>query len=446
MALKSYNKTNTFGYKKEFGQNPNTGFMSFQHFNGGKLYSDSIVKPENRLLETEPLECYPIAHDAEERGREQGYYPESSVAYFRILWKDWEPERGKYNIQFVKDIIDKAKENNQTLFFRLMAHSTRECEDVPEWLKGMIDCPERPDGMRVKDSPSDPLFIKLFGEAIMALGENFDKNSGLYMIDISLPGAWGEGHNLEVYKKEDLEWLFDVYMQYFPNTRLMAQLWRPDYVNYITKTRKAGIRGDGYGEPHHVHEKYPPAMEVLKDTWKISPVSLETYWWIGEWMRKGWDIDELIDISLKWHVSSINAKSMPVPWEWKEKIDYWIEKMGYHFVINSFSYPDKAAAGDELAFRLSVDNVGVAPLYDDAKLYIKLTGDNEYTFETDNDLTKWLPGKRDEEIAVKLPSDIKNGKYNICLNISKEDFPPFYFATDAKKVGNDFIVGEIEIR
>ena len=37
---------NHFKYKPEEGQNPYIGFTSFQHFNGEKLYSDSIVRPE----------------------------------------------------------------------------------------------------------------------------------------------------------------------------------------------------------------------------------------------------------------------------------------------------------------------------------------------------------------------------------------------------------------
>ncbi|MBR5459407.1 MAG: hypothetical protein IKV53_00945, partial [Clostridia bacterium] len=62
-------KTNHFNYRVEEGQNPYIGFMSFQHFRGEKLYSDIVVKPENKLTETERVECYPVSSDAEENGR-----------------------------------------------------------------------------------------------------------------------------------------------------------------------------------------------------------------------------------------------------------------------------------------------------------------------------------------------------------------------------------------
>ena len=40
---------NTFNFKKEEGINPYIGIMSFQHFNGEKLYSDCVVKEENHM-------------------------------------------------------------------------------------------------------------------------------------------------------------------------------------------------------------------------------------------------------------------------------------------------------------------------------------------------------------------------------------------------------------
>ena len=125
-------------YKTEEGQNPYIGFTSFQHFNGEKLYSDSNVRPD----------------------REQGFYPAASVAYIRILWKEFEPERGVYNYKFIEDIIKEEREHNQTLVFRLLPHSTRARDDVLGWLKELIPCSKRPAGKRVKDSPTAPLFIK----------------------------------------------------------------------------------------------------------------------------------------------------------------------------------------------------------------------------------------------------------------------------------------------
>ena len=52
--------TNYFEYQREKAQNPYIGFTSFQHFRNEALYSDVIVRPENKMRETENLEPYPV--------------------------------------------------------------------------------------------------------------------------------------------------------------------------------------------------------------------------------------------------------------------------------------------------------------------------------------------------------------------------------------------------
>ena len=305
--LRKATETKYFKQKKEDGQNAYSGFMSFQHFNGEKLYSDIVVRPEANYTETERVECYPPSPDAEENGREEGYYPDSSVVYIRILWKEFEPERGVYNYKIIEDVLKEARAHGQTLIFRLMAHSTRACDDVPEWLKALIPCPERPDGERVKDSPTDPLFLEFFLEAIKKIGERFDDDETFDSIDISLPGAWGEGHNLELYPPDTLERIVDVYTSSFKHTQLLAQAARPELIHYGSNVTPIGWRGDGLGEPKHTFEMYPERISYISEVWKSAPVSFESYWWLGEWVRKGWDIDKIIEATLNWHISSFNA-------------------------------------------------------------------------------------------------------------------------------------------
>lgn len=446
LVLRNATKINKYEYKTEQGQNPYIGFTSFQHFNGEKLYSDSIVRPENKFTETEPFECYPIPTDVEENGREQGFYPETSVAYFRVLWKDFEPERGVYNYKFIEDIIDGAKAHNQSLVFRLMAHSTRACEDVPNWLKELIPCPERPEGERVKDSPEDPLFVKLFCEAIKKLGEYFDDEPVFDSIDISLPGAWGEGHNLHLYSQELLNEIIDTYLKVFKKTKLITQVSRYELINYANRITPIGWRGDGLGHQKITNEIYPPRIEKVSENWKIAPVSFETYWWLGEWKRQGWNIDEIIEKTLNWHISSLNAKSLPIPFEWKDKIDYWVSKMGYHFKVDYFKYPEIANQSDLLEFEIGIDNCGVAPIYRKLPLKIRLFNkENSYVFDTEADITKWLPGKTHEKFLIKLPDEIESADYDVEMGICSDVCGFLYFCTDAIRNDGFYKLGKISI-
>lgn len=444
--IKTPTKTNTFRYAPEIRQNPYTGFMSFQHFKGDPIYSDCIVKPENNMCETENYEPYPVPCGVEEKGYEEGYYPEDvPVAYIRFLWKEFEPEQGKYNYKFIQDILDKAIERDQVVIFRFMAHSTRWQDDVPEWLKSIVECPERPDGKRVKDSPTDPKFIELFLEAVKKFGEHFDGAKGFYAIDISLPGAWGEGHKLELFPDNILEVIVDVYTSVFKKTKLFGQVGRPELLRYANEKIMTGWRGDGFGDPLHIDSLYPPKIEKVKDMWKTVPVSFESYWWLGEWKRQGWDIDILIDRSLKWHLSSFNAKSLPVPFEWKDKVIEWNRKMGYHYEINSVSFPEEISAGDTAQFTVCIDNVGVAPMYNRIPLCLKLKGaETEYTFESDADLTKWLPGKHKGEITAIIPEGIQSGEYDIELGVCGNGLQA-YFCTDAEYDNGFYKVGKLSV-
>ena len=439
-------KINKFHYQAEEGPNPYTGVFSFQHFRGEKLYSDIIVKPENHMTETENVECYPVPASVLQNGRAEGYYPDSSMAYIRVLWKEFEPERGIYNYDFIEQILNEARAHQQTVCFRLMAHSTRACDDVPDWLKMMIDCPERPAGKRVKQSPTAPEFLQFFREAIVAIGERFDSDPVLAFFDISLPGAWGEGYQLELYPKEELIRLVDAYTNAFQKTHLMGQLALPELIHYANQTVPVGWRGDGLGNPYHMTDIYPPQIGQLSDNWKKAHVSFESYWWLGEWKRQGWDIDAIIEATLNWHISSFNPKSIPIPEEWQEKIEYWIRKMGYHYQIDSFAFPDKAAAGDELEFILHIDNAGVAPAYDRMPLKVKLDGDKaSYEFVTAVDITAWLPGKNSETFTVCLPQHVKHGEYKIELGIQAPIGQVFYFCTDAERTDGFYHVGDIVI-
>ncbi len=444
--LKRATETRCFKEKREDGQNAYTGFISFQHFRGEKLYSDIVVRPEANGTETERVECYPPSPDAEENGREEGYYPDSSVVYIRILWKEFEPHRGEYNYKLIEELLYEARAHGQTLIFRLMAHSTRASDDVPEWLKELIPCPERPDGARVKDSPTDPLFLELFLEAVKKIGERFDSDETFDSIDISLPGAWGEGHKLELYPADTLERIVDVYTSSFKHTQLLAQAGRPDLISYGSRVSAIGWRGDGLGEPKHTFEIYPERISKISEVWKSAPVSFESYWWLGEWIRRGWDIDEIIEKTLEWHISSFNAKSIAFPPELKEKAEYWISRMGYHFVIDSFSTPRAVSPLDTAEFIIKINNVGVAPIYKDIPFCIRLSSPSaSYVFKTDVKVRDWFPGKSESKTEILLPKDIKRGDYTVEVGIVREVTPRIYFATDAKRDGSYYAVGNLTV-
>ncbi len=431
----------SYSYKRELKQNPYTGFTSFQHFGTDVLYSDLVVKPENNMTETEHVECYPIPDYVEEKGSEQGYYPESPIVYIRILWKEFEPVQGEYNYAFVEDIMNKARESGQGVMFRLMPHSTRESDDVPDWVRTLVDCPARPEGMRIKESPSDPKFLRLFEAAVVAFARRFDSDPVLEFIDISLPGSWGEGSSCGLFSDDDLKRLTDTYTSEFKNTLIIGQVTVPWLVNYANESTPVGWRADCIGESN-CHVRVTGREAQMPEVWRRGHVSFESYWWLGEWKRKGWNIDDIIADTLKWHISTFNAKSLPIPYEWKDKIDAWIAKMGYHFVIREAELAEKPENGcTEL--KLTVENVGVAPIYRNIPLYVRLkTASGEKLIKTDTDIRNWLPGVHTESIKLHIPEDMRGIGCSVQIGIGGGDEPCIYFATDAEQDGHFAYIAE----
>lgn len=435
-----------FEEKKGVINNPYIGFTSFNHFRGEELYSDCIV---GRIgggcgCETESYECYPVPFGVEEKGREQGFHPDTTVAYIRPLWKEFEPKQGEYNYAFIEDILSKAKAKGQTVMLRLMPHSTCARDDVPEWLKEIMPCPARPDGKRVKDSPTDPRYLKLFGKAIEKLGERFDKDETLDCVDVALGGAWGEGS--QDFASEQLKELMDVYIRVFPNTKLLGQFVNLDMMNYMSKKRKIGWRADGLGSPLHMNKIYPEYFPKLnQDAWKTAPVSFESYWWISEWLRQGWDIDKIIDFTLQWHISTFNTKYFPIQYELRDKIDKWLIKMGYRFVIREIEYTETAKAGEIFKFKLTIANVGVAPIYNKLPLKFRLKGATSKEFITDVDITKWLPGEYAETIELNLPCNFLKGEYCLQTSIGGGNLPSVVFATETANDGEYINLAKVKV-
>ena len=118
--------------------------------------------------------------------------------------------------------------------------------------------------------------------------------------------------------------------------------------------------------------------------------------------------------------------------------------MGYHFVINSTELPDSVC--DTLELRAEIENVGVAPIYENVPLTLRLfDGKNELKLNTGADVRSWLPGKHSVNITLNIPKDFSRGEFAVSLGLVGEGLPEVYFASDAPRDGAFFTVGRITL-
>lgn len=138
-----------------------------------------------------------------------------------------------------------------------------------------------------------------------------------------------------------------------------------------------------------------------------------------------------------------------MPEEWRPLIDQWLKKMGYRFVLRSFSYPEFIPAGGKINFKSWWDNRDVAPIYKKYLLAFRLT--NEKRSEvliTDADINSWFPGDNLYDNAVFVPLYMPVGIYKFQISIvdTQSHKPKVNLAIEGKDTEGWYPLGNLEIK
>lgn len=397
--------------------NPGIGFMTFQRFNGDALNEG-----------TRWTEGFPIAYQEFKGSLKNQNHPDTAMAYFRVYWRYIEPEPGKFAWEQFDNALKTAHSRGQTLMIRIAPYgsSGEQKDDVPDWYRKIMgDEKGKMPVQKWRTDPEDPRYAKAFGDMIRAFGKRYDGHPSLESVDLSIVGAWGEGSGSAELTQKTREALVDAYLEAFQKTPLVMLLTDAKTNSYGISKKPVGWRVDCLGDMggfsptwNHMFDSYPEGIINfgMQDAWKKAPVSYEVCWVMQTWKNNGWDVDYIIDQSLKWHISSFNAKSSAVPDEWRPQVNRWLNKMGYRFVLRKFTYPGTTKPQSKIEFTSWWENKGVAPCYKPWPLALRLKGaQHTEVFETDADIRNWLPGDAVYDSAVFVPANMPVGEYNIAV-------------------------------
>jgi hypothetical protein len=407
--------------------NPGMGFMTFQRFNGDNLNKGSGW-----------TEGFPIDYQTFDGDLTNKDHPATTIAYWRIYWKFLEPEKGAYRWDMLDKALEIARSRGQSLLLRIAPYGTGDERDVPGWYRKMVGPGKdwkynNPVNAWMVDA-EDPRYAEYFGGMIRALGNRYDGHPDLEAVDISIVGAWGEGAGSELLSQTAREALINAYTDSFRKTPLIALLMDKETNMYANSQIPVGWRVDCIGDLGfwateqngwtHMYDFYP--REIIncniQDDWKRSPVSFEICGTFLSWRDQQKygrnEVEYIFDQSLKWHISSFNAKSSPVPPEWSDLVDDWLRKMGYRFALRRFTYPEAAWQNGKLEYTSWWENLGVAPCYKDLVMAVRLkNGDTKAVFITDASVRNWLPGDIVYDNAVFIPWDFPLGTCDVQIAI-----------------------------
>ena len=399
--------------------NPGIGFMTFQRFNGDALNEGKKW-----------TEGYPIVYQEFDGNLENEDHPMTSLAYFRVYWKFIEPARDEYRWDLIDKALETGADRGQTLLLRIAPYGTGADNDVPDWYRAMVGQEENLPVKKWRTDPEDPRYAEHLGDMVRDLGARYDGHPGLESVDLSIVGAWGEGAGSAELTQKTREALVDSYLEAFEKTHLVMLLTDQKTNGYGLSKRDVGWRVDCLGDLGgfsstwcHMYDYYPQAIINfgMKDAWKRAPVTLEVCWVMQHWKDMGWDVDYIIDQSLKWHISSFNAKSSPVPKEWWPQVNRWLKRMGYRFVLRKFTYPSAVKRGEQLTITSWWENKGVAPCYRPFRLALRLKSDRgQVILVTGADVRSWLPGDNLYDSAVVVPADTADGEYDLEIGLLGE--------------------------
>ena len=391
--------------------NPGMGFTTFQRFN----HSDDLDKA---------IEGLPVHYKWPYQSRTADDHPVSAIAYMRFYWKFLEPERGRYRWDIIDKALDGARKHSQEVMFRVAPYGTGDDDDVPGWYREMVGPERRNNGDKWKyDGPywmvdaNDPRYAECFGGFVRELGKRYDNHPDLDSVDISIVGSWGEGVNGDRLTQAARVALNDAYLESFNTTPLLILLEDRLTNRYPTTKRDVGYRFDclgDMGEWEHMNRIYPFTIidNGLENLWQKAPLSCEACWVMEHWRKFGWDIDYIIEQSLKWHMSSFNNKSSFVHEDLRPKVDGWLKKMGYRLALRRLEYEGIVRSGNKLEIASWWENLGVAPCYKNYLLAYRLRNDaGRHIVISDADIRSFLPGDTLHKTQLHLPARVPAGQY-----------------------------------
>ena len=422
---------------------------------GGMVYSDmqsaawarasgnQVIEPEptddiliNPGMGFETFHCF----NGDERDRRAENYPESSIAYFRFYWDKLEPQEGKYDFDLIDSLLEKAQESGQDLALRFMPTSPADLDKgTPKWYmeKGKGYGYKKYDRKGWAPEHNDPYFLAKQEELVSAFGDRYNGHQDIIRMEIGSVGFWGEWHlshtdpPVPMINEENAIKVIDMYLKHWDKTPLSMLIGYVPGLRYAV-SKGTGWRADSLGDYGHfsaswchMFNAYPQKLQEAKawEAWKHGPVAFEppgSMYDLEKYVpSKGGGYDKMWDQSLEWHGSAFNAKSRSIYSHQVPSIKRFLKRCGYRLILRRLVLPEMLSTGQRyFPIAMEFENTGVAPVYRDYVLGVKLAGNGgSVILKSQARTSKWLPGRHQVQEKLLLADSLGIGSYVVSIGV-----------------------------
>jgi len=403
-------------------------------------------------------------------------YPPSILAlgstnYERAEWSALEPRPGQFDWSWIDDHLRKCVIMGKQFAFGVMCanvHSTQQYP-TPKWLfdRGAASYTSKSSitgVVQVIPKWDDPIFLEELGKFAQALAKRYDGNPGIAFIDVRSYGNWGEGHLYLIggdrISSDALKQHIMSYRSAFTKTQLILpwgeKVFDPVYDWAVAQNigiRRDGICGNSDGsETFRCLGKVPAVFEFFDSYEKMKKLG----WWDGHPDRDG-NGHTLLDCVKNGHPSYIGLNFYPASTkifvaEQVPLIKQLANDMGYDFAVSRAAFPNIWHPNTEGRIELTIENRGVAPLYEPATLALALLDDGGKVVERQwvpasaIDPQQWQPGKHPAQIAAAIFSAAPPGAYHLALGLfadPKQPAPAYLFANEGSTPDRWLMLGDV---
>lgn len=411
-----------------------------------------------------------------------------NLGYFRFIWSDIEPEKGKYNWEKIDKAIKPFKDAGKQFAFGVVAASSLSSYeyDTPKWVFDdgaafdEFSIPQAGGTARRKVYPvwDDPTYLKHLHEMERALAQRYKNDPAIAFVDVRGYGNYGEQHLYNIDPNQGSTYTYaktraissdqlrDLYLKPFAEAFAGGSVkvvtccgeseYAPAYawaVEHGIGVRRDGILGgDGKYDASGNFIFWSDASECAVAN-NRQPCVFELAF-LGSYTnaraRGQWNTGYLSEC-----VTRGNASYLLMYYDMyrdnQSYLNWMANRVGYWLRIEEATYDAQVAVGEPLELQLTIRNDGAAPLFEPNKSFVALLDADDRVVAkraTSWDAFAWKPDTSTKEQASITFDGVGAGAYRLAYGLfenSSDEKPTYLLGSSGKTEDGWYVLGEVTL-